>query len=316
MAIDFSLFISPCLATIAVLLDYLLGEPRRWHPLVGFGNYVQRLELVFNRNPQSKYAYLWGFFTWSIAVLPFIYVAYWLRQQGQLWQWGVDVGLLYFTLGARSLGQHAEAVRQPLEAGDLATARTKVGWMVSRDTTQLDASGVSKAAMESVLENGNDAIFGTLFWFFVWGAPGALLFRFANTLDAMWGYRTPRFSYFGWMAARFDDVLNYLPARLTALSYALLGQTRLALRCWWVQAPTWDSPNAGPVMAAGAGSLGVLLGGSAIYHGKEELRPPLGAGAPPAAQDLHRAMCLIQQSLCLWLLVAWGIATALVSVRI
>ena len=102
-------------------------------------------------------------------------------------------------------------------------------------------------------------------------------------------------------AARADDALNWLPARLTALSYALLGRTGSALACGHAQAPGWDSPNAGPVMAAGAGSLGVALGGAAIYHGREESRPPLGSGPAPVAAVLQRAMQLVRNSLWLWL---------------
>ena len=117
----------------------------------------------------------------------------------------------------------------------------------------------------------------------------------------MWGYRTERFNLFGRFAARLDDALNWVPARLTALTYALLGRTRNALACWHTQAPGWDSPNAGPVMSSGAGSLGVLLGGAAIYHGREEIRPPLGTGPAPVAADLGRAITLIQRSLWLWL---------------
>ena len=128
-----------------------------------------------------------------------------------------------------------------------------------------------------------------------------LLFRLANTLDAMWGYRTPRYLRFGWAAARIDDVLNALPARLTALTYAVLGNTRSALNCWRTQSAAWDSPNAGPVMAAGAGALQVQLGGAAIYHGVEELRPQLGEGAPAQARDIERALNLVYLGVLLWL---------------
>lgn len=283
----------PLAALAAVSLDRLLGEPRRWHPLVGFGTLAAALEKRLNRRRIAG-----GLLGWALAVLPWVGLTFALRP---LAPFAVDVALLYFALGAQSLGEHAEAVARPLQAGRLDEARQRVGWMVSRDTTQLDESGVARAGMESVLENGNDAIFGALFWFALLGGPGALLFRLANTLDAMWGYRTERYNLYGRFAARFDDALNWLPARLTALSYALLGRTGQALACWRTQAPTWESPNAGPVMAAGAGSLGVQLGGAAIYHGQREERPPLGSGPPPVAGDLARAIRLIRQSLWLWL---------------
>lgn len=294
--------LAACAAALAaVLLDRLLGEPRRWHPLVGFGRIASAIEDKLNQ--QSSRAA--GMLAWMLAVLPWVALAAGLR--GALhgpWSWLLDVYLLYFALGARSLAQHAYAVSRPLAQGDLQEARLRVSYMVSRDTAKLDASGVAKAGVETVLENGNDAVFGALFWFLLLGGPGALLFRLANTLDAMWGYRTPRFFHFGWAAARLDDGLNYLPARLTALTYALLGRTRLALQCWRQQAPTWDSPNAGPVMAAGAGSLALALGGAAQYHGREEVRPPLGAGATPGAADIDRAVALVQKGLLLWLSVA------------
>ena len=209
--------------------------------------------------------------------------------------------LLYLALGGRSLAEHAERVADDLSHDKLPAARQHVGWIVSRDTSELDESGVAKACVESTLENGNDAVFGALFWFMLFGGAGAVFFRLANTLDAMWGYKTPRFLHFGWAAARIDDVLNYIPARLTALSYAAFGQTRRALTCWREQAPIWESPNAGPVMSAGAGSLGIALGGSAIYHGQLEERPILGAGRPARAEDIPRALTLMRRSTLLWL---------------
>jgi adenosylcobinamide-phosphate synthase len=144
------------------------------------------------------------------------------------------------------------------------------------------------------------------------GAPGALAYRLANTLDALWGYRSDRYARFGWAAARLDDLLNLLPARLTALAYALVGDTRRALACWRTQARAWKSPNAGPVMAAGAGALGLRLGGPARYRGKVEERPPLGAGELPTAVDIGRARALIDRALAL-LLGAWLAAALLVA---
>ena len=286
------------LATLCgVLLDWRLGEVRRYHPLVGFGNYAQRLEQLLNRRQRGQ-----GVLAWGLAVIPAVMVTGLLQALlPASVAWIFSCLVLYFALGAQSLLEHGTAVAEPLARGDLASARVRVGWIVSRDTRQLDATGVAKAGVESILENGNDAIFATLFWFIVAGAPGVVLFRLANTLDAMWGYRNERFNHFGWAAAKIDDLLNWPAARLTALSYALLGQTRQALACWRQQAPAWDSPNAGPVMAAGAGSLGVRLGGAAIYHGQEEQRPSLGCGQPPTADDLFRALALVRRGLWLWL---------------
>lgn len=290
----FSLFIK-LLAGLA--LDQLLGEPRRWHPLVGFGRWAGWLEARLRPLLPTRAG---GLLAWLLAIGPWLALALLLRASHPAAHWIVDIALLYFALGARSLAQHAEAIAAPLAAGDLDMARERVGWIVSRDTRALDEAGVAKAGTESVLENGNDAVFGALFWFCVAGGAGALVFRLANTLDAMWGYRTERFIRFGWATARIDDVLNWLPARLTALTYALLGRSRDALACWRAQAPAWDSPNAGPVMAAGAGALGVRLGGAAIYHGREELRPPLGCGRTPDAASVRAAVRLMQHGMLLW----------------
>jgi adenosylcobinamide-phosphate synthase len=203
----------------------------------------------------------------------------------------------------RSLGEHVAPVAAALRADDLDEARKRVGYLVSRQTDELDSTAVARAATESVLENGSDAVFAALFWFVVAGAPGVVLYRLSNTLDAMWGYRNERFERFGWAAAKIDDVLNYIPARLVALTYALLGKTRLALKCWRTQAPKWDSPNAGPVMAAGAGALGVELGGPAIYHGELHERPQLGEGQPADADSIDRGWQLVQRGVWLWLLI-------------
>jgi adenosylcobinamide-phosphate synthase len=298
----------PLAAITAAGLDRLLGEPKRWHPLVGFGALANVVEHALNRGVWLRQR---GLLAWTLIVLPCVTLAAWLTPH-TIGGWVLDVALLYWALGGRSLAEHSTRVAQNLASGNLQAARLHVGWMVSRDTVPLDASGVAKACVESTLENGNDAVFGALFWFALLGGPGAVLFRLANTLDAMWGYKSEHYLHFGWAAARIDDTLNFFPARLTALSYALFGRTRNALACWKHQAPLWESPNAGPVMAAGAGSLGLSLGGAAIYCGRVEQRPPLGAGCPARGEDIARALTLVRRSLVLWLalFLCWGMAHA------
>lgn len=287
-----------------VALDVLLGEPRRFHPLVGFGKWAHYLEGRANRPGDGASSLrLRGIALLVLALGPGVGLVCWADTFPEL-QNAVAVAALYFALGHRSLAEHALRVYEALRADNLQEARARVGHMVSRDTGKMDARAVATATVESVLENGNDAVFGALFWFLIGGAPGVVLFRLANTLDAMWGYRTPRYLYFGWAAARFDDVLNFIPARLTALTYSLLGSTANALRCWRVQARAWDSPNAGPVMAAGAGALQLSLGGGAYYHGEWEERPPLGSGAPPDASSIQAALRLVRSGVIMWVLIA------------
>lgn len=297
-------------AMLAMLLDGWLGEPRRGHPLMAFGRLARWLEACLHADSRLR-----GVAAWCLAVLPLAAMSWaavhYARAVSPLLSTLIGAGLLYLTLGHRSLGEHARPVADALENQRLDAARQAVAHVVSRDTQSLSATQVAAAATESVLENGNDAVFGALFWFFVLGAPGAVLYRLANTLDAMWGYRTARYERFGWAAARIDDALNYVPARLTALTYAAFGDATRAMRCWRTQASAWKSPNAGPVMAAGAGALGVRLGGPAPYRGVWETRPVLGYGADPDADAIHRALRLVRNGVVLWLAVALLLAAGL-----
>ena len=298
------------LMVAGVLLDLLLGEARRFHPLVGFGNIAIWLERRLNLGGAR---FLRGVLAWLLAVVPPSLLAW--QALAVIPPGGVltmHALMLYFALGLRSLHDHNLPIAQALMQGDLLQARLLTARIVSRDTSQASEMELAKASTESLLENGNDAVFGTLFWFAVAGGPGAVLFRLANTLDAMWGYRTPRLRQFGCTAARMDDAFNYLPARLTALSYTLLadGSTgiRRAWQCWRAQAPAWSSPNAGPVMASGAGALGLSLGGPAIYHGEVEQRPPLGDGPEACGADIARAWRLVVRTTALWLVCAGAAA--------
>ncbi|WP_026609069.1 adenosylcobinamide-phosphate synthase CbiB [Methylocaldum szegediense] len=293
---------SAILAVTAVLLDNLFGEPRRFHPLVGFGRLANALETRWNspQTQQGARVRIKGVLAVLLLTAPPTALAACLASTSTFGP-AFAILALYAALGLRSLGEHAQAVQDALAVDDLVEARRRVGHMVSRDTDDMNAGDVARAAVESVLENGNDAVFGTLFWFMVAGAPGAVLYRLANTLDAMWGYKSERFFHFGWAAARLDDVLNYVPARLTALTYVVLGNARTAWSCWCSQAGGWESPNAGPVMAAGAGALRLSLGGPACYRSEWHARPVLGLGPQPGGEDIPRAMALVRRGVWLWL---------------
>lgn len=281
------------LSVIAVALDWLLGEPRRGHPLVAFGRLSAWLERRMYAPDRWR-----GALAVALLLLPPVWLAAALAELPGYWGTGFSVWALYFALGHKSLHDHARPIVAALRRGDEAAARAAAARIVSRDAETLD---IAPAACESVLENGGDGVFGALFWFLVAGAPGAILYRLANTLDATWGYKNPRYLEFGWAAANLDDMLNIVPARLTALTYAALGRTRQALDCWREQAPAWDSPNAGPVMAAGAGALSIRLGGPARYGGEWHERPPLGCGEAPDEADIERALALVRHGVLLWL---------------
>ena len=296
----------------ALLMDRLLGEPRHWHPLVGFGHLAEGLrQRLYAKTLPAGRQRLRGVLAVTLLIVPFALLAASTRLTPVPWLF--DLVLLYLALGWRSLDDHALRVATALHHADTHQARRQVSLLVSRDTETMESVDIARASVESVLENGNDAVLGTLFWFVLAGAPGAVVHRLANTLDAMWGYRRPPYRYFGWAAARFDDLLNYVPARLTALSYAVTGNGAAALRCWRDQASTWKSPNAGPVMAAGAGSLGVRLGGRASYHGQIQDRPVLGCSRDPVATDIDRARQQLRRGVILWLAVLTAAALLLTS---
>ena len=318
MGFNMSLIIA---IVIALGLDYWLGEPKRLHPLVGFGGFADGLEKWLNNAqglPAKQNDMLLkckGVLTLTLAIGPLGFAGYSLEQTlagSPALATLFAAVVLYLAIGWRSLIEHAKAISIPLSQGDLSAARIAVSRIVSRDTQELNEQEIAKAATESVLENGADALFAALFWFIVAGIPGVVIYRLSNTLDAMWGYKNSRFLHFGWAAARFDDLLNFIPARLTALAYTLCGsvngQTQNAWQSWRQQAGTWKSPNAGPVMAAGAGAIGVELGGSAQYHGQNQERPTLGSGSAPMAASIDDACNLVNNSLVLWLAVICLIA--------
>jgi adenosylcobinamide-phosphate synthase len=295
---------------LAVWLDLWLGEPQTWHPLSGFGRLVLAVEQrCLNANTSRYWQKFSGVCAWMLMVLPFSALVYLLQQSFWLNLIFSPI-ILYFCIAPQSLKQHGMAVYEALEQKNLPLARQKVAMMVSRETNESDELAVRRATIESLLENGADAVFAPLFWFMIGGAAGAVFYRLSNTLDAMWGYKNQRYLHFGWAAARMDDGLNWFPARLTALSYALLGATRLAWHCWHTQAAGLESPNAGVVMTAGAGALNLQLGGAARYHGQLKHKPVFGGDKLPEDYDIVRASALVFKTLLLWVVLIIGFSIA------
>lgn len=288
----------------ALLLDRLLGEPRRYHPLVGFGICATWIEAALNIKPELRLSILTGLIAFATLITPCLALVIWLDQGVGNYRVLLDIALVYWAVGARSLTQHVMQVARALGQKNLTKARLELSKIVSRSTENLDQQQISAATIETTLENGNDAIFAVIFWYLIGGAPMVLAYRLTNTLDAMWGYRNVRFEYFGKAAAKFDDLLNFVPARLTALSYALLGKPIPALRSWQCSASELASPNAGPVMTAGAGSLELTLGGPADYsHSPDNYteKPFYGGDKPPQADDIRRASDLVTRCVFAWL---------------
>lgn len=303
----------------ALLLDHWLGEPQRYHPLVGFGWLAARLEKELNlsefkilkgefKTLKGEFKTLSGAVAVAILTLPLVSLACWVIAElnssavieYKLAAWLIQVLALYWAIGNRSLRDHVLAVKQALLHQNLDEARSKFGYIVSRDTAQSDRNQIVNGTIETTLENGNDAVFAPIFWFCIVGAPGVIAYRLINTLDAMWGYKNERYIAFGKVAARADDVLNFVPARLVAITYALLGNAHQGFRCWSTQAKLLDSPNAGPVMTSGAGSLDLLLGGPAHYHGSLVDKPTFGGQNTASSTDIDKALALIHGGLIFW----------------
>ena len=291
---------------LALLLDKYFGEPRSFHPLVGFGKLANGIEKwLYGAEKSADYQRrLRGILAVLLAVLPLTLLASMVYVHSTL-QFVFEVLIVTIAIGANSLEIHARKIIEPLQNNNLNSARKNIALIVSRDTSKMQQPEIIRATVESVLENGNDAVFAAIFWYLLAGIPGVLAYRLINTLDAMWGYRNRHYLYFGWAAARLDDVFNWLPARLCALTYVLLGNRELALHSWQYQASKWDSPNAGPVIAAGAGALGVSLGGKAVYDGIVHHRPIVGSGPGPELPDIGHSIGLVNRGIIMWLIIAF-----------
>ena len=294
---------------LAMLLDALLGEPKiLWsrlpHPAVLMGRAVAFADARLNHGPARR---LKGVLAVALLVLGAALLGAVLQALGPVAE--VIVGAIL--LAQKSLVQHVTAVAQGLRCG-VAPGRAAVAMIVSRDTREMDRDGVARAAIESAAENLSDGVIAPLFWFLLAGLPGLLVYKIVNTADSMIGYRTPRYAAFGWGAARLDDVLNLIPARMTALLIALpQGQWR-ALPAIWRDARRHRSPNAGWPEAAMARALGIALAGPRAYNGQRQEFAWVNATGrrPLLAQDIEAAVAVLWQTWA-WALAAVGATAAI-----
>ena len=293
---------------IALLLDKNLGEAKRFHYLVGFGWLANKITALLNPLPSENTSKisalktkLLGTIAWCVLVLP-LPVLYFLFIENLTWYWQIaaDATALYFALGLNSLYQHAMQIYRPLNSGDLEAARHFTSYIVSRETKALTEQEMSRATIESMLENGHDAVIASLIYYLIGGAPLVILHRFANTLDAMWGYKNSRFINFGYASARLDDVLGFISGKCCTVLYAIQGlPQRLfvkALYNAYSQGKQYKSHNGGWVMAAGATVMRRKLGGSAQYHGKVIHSVTLGAGTDVSSEDIPTSLTLVSRA--------------------
>lgn len=285
-----SLFlITPWQIVLALFLDFVIGDPRsRFHPARMMGAVAGRLERWSRERFEDERRA--GCITvvmtlvltacgttvllvFSAAVHPSLLV-------------GVKVLLLYSVVASRDMSVHAANVKNLLENNNLPEARQAVGLIVGRDTQALDEEGITRATVESVAESIVDGVTAPVFYAFLFGPLGAVMYRAVNTLDSMFGYKNERYVKFGRAPARLDDVLNWIPARLTGLliplaAFVLGYKPRQAWRILQRDHDKQRSPNSGWPEAAAAGALGIQLGGSNVYFGKVMEKPAIGDAEKP-----------------------------------
>jgi adenosylcobinamide-phosphate synthase len=288
--------------------DRVWGDPRRGHPVAGFGRVADALERRTYADRRLSGVGHVVILVGAASALGLVLER--LAGGRTVLRTTLTTATTWAVLGGRSLSREADAVAAQLAENDLAAARVQVRNLVGRETAELGSDEIARACVESVAENTSDAVVAPLLWGAVAGIPGLLGYRAANTLDAMIGHRTARYRRFGWAAARLDDLLNWVPARITGLIATVLaplvgGTSPPAFRAMARDAGRHPSPNAGVVEAAFAGALGVQLGGRNVYEGKAEDRGLLGEGRPVQVGDVARAVRLAD---------AVGLASVIIAV--
>ena len=285
---------------VAMVLDALVGWPDRLfahigHPVTWLGRLIDELDRRWNREQHSPWMRRAAGAAATLVVIAVAGGLGWLLQMrlASGWNHVFFLGVLAWPFVAlRSLYEHVSAVARPLEAGDVEAGRKAVSLIVGRDPAKLDEAGIARAAIESLAENASDGIVAPVFWGVLFGLPGIFGYKAINTLDSMIGHRSERHEYFGWAAARIDDVANFIPARLTGLMFALVStEPKVAFGRMASDGPKHRSINAGWPEAAMAASLSVRLCGPRFYDGVRADEPWLNESArDPVAGDIARGL--------------------------
>jgi adenosylcobinamide-phosphate synthase len=265
-----------------VVLDLAIGDPR-WlpHPVRGIGWFATLAERMCRASGLPLRAA--GVLFW-FSVVGLSTAIVWMTPHWMTVYW------IYSLLACRDLDTQASGVVQALNGGDTVEARRRLSWIVGRDTERLDEEGVMRATVETVSENLSDGVIAPLFYLAVAGPAGMAAYKAINTLDSMVGYRNERYREFGWASARIDDVVNYLPSRLTAVLIGVAAllpgfDARRTFRAIWRDGASQPSPNSGYPEAAFAGAIGVQLGGTSFYRGKPSIKAMLGDPVVPLTPD-------------------------------
>jgi adenosylcobinamide-phosphate synthase len=287
----------------AYLFDWLAGDPEWFpHPVRLMGAFIDQGERALRSPEQSPAAEFVAGGVLAVGLVTATYVVTaktiaWMHSRGPVAGFLGEVLLAWTCLASRSLHDEASLVITSLESGDTITARQRLARIVGRDTEHLDEHEISRAVVETVAESCSDGVAAPLFYLAIGGVPLAMAYKAVNTLDSMIGHADERYFYFGKIAARLDDVANFLPSRLTALGIALSASAinnsslQTAFSTWFNDGGKHKSPNAGQPESAMAGALQVRLGGDNFYHG--ELIPTAVLGKRfllPSAKDARRAI--------------------------
>ncbi|MFC0559820.1 adenosylcobinamide-phosphate synthase CbiB [Halalkalibacter alkalisediminis] len=269
---------------LAVVIDRMIGDPRFIpHPVVGFGKLISITERLLNKENHRKAKGLFMVGALAIAVLTLTIFLVQMAYQIHLYV-GIllEAWLISTTIASKGLKQAADEVAVPLKKGEFDEARKKLSYIVGRDTDSLNEEEITRATVETVAENTSDGVTAPLFFALIGGAPLAMLYRFVNTCDSMVGYKNERYSDFGWASAKCDDLLNWVPSRVTGFIMVFCTKPKLnrsKSECWAIvkrDARKHPSPNSGWGEAAVAALLGIQLGGINTYQGVVSNRAKMG----------------------------------------